>query len=102
MLTIYVKQLELISSATLKSYVDGNTESGAKVTRQFCGECGSPLFASNETIPGFLVVTSGSLEMSKGKEWKPDVEFYCRDKRSWLDGVESLKGTKRYDGMFEK
>lgn len=101
-LTIHVEQLEMISSATIKSYVDGNTESGAKVTRQFCGNCGSPLFATNETIPGFLVVSSGSLERIKGKEWEPDVEFYCRDRRRWLSGVKGLEGTKKYETMFEK
>ena len=36
--------------------------SGQQVTRQFCRECGSPLFTLAENNPGFIWIKAGSLD----------------------------------------
>jgi hypothetical protein len=49
-----------VTKGTPKSYVSTG-DSGGKVVRMFCGDCGSPLFSEPETGP-FQVVKAASLD----------------------------------------
>ena len=37
-------------------------DSGRNITREFCPECGSPLFTRAEKLPGFVFIKAGSLD----------------------------------------
>lgn len=60
----------------------GNTaESGAKRLRQFCGTCGTPLFAEDEKYPGVLSIKVGSLD--DPSQFKPEAQFWTASAPSW-------------------
>jgi hypothetical protein len=52
-----------------------------RVTRLFCGTCGSPLFGKNSGMPGVMTVTLGTLNAST--EMIPQVEIFTRTRRDW-------------------
>lgn len=56
-------------------------ESGATVTRLFCGICGSPLFGRNTGMPGFMTVSLGALDASD--DLTPQVVVFARTRRAW-------------------
>lgn len=43
-------------------YFNREAESGAVARRAFCGDCGSPLFASSSAHPEFVGIRAGSLD----------------------------------------
>lgn len=56
----------------LKSYTDAATQSGRPLTRTFCGECGSTLFAFTPLREDIVSVAAGSLDGFE--DWAPDTE----------------------------
>ncbi|KAJ5665686.1 uncharacterized protein N7477_008134 [Penicillium maclennaniae] len=83
---IYRKdQLRIICGEdVLKVYRDNNTESGNTVTRQFCSNCSSSLFAMSGSDPAdadTVAITSGTMDLGPSKEeWAPQVEVYCKNR----------------------
>jgi len=63
--------LDIAGQASLGDYTI-TADSGQSVTRQFCRQCGSPLFTLAENNPGFIWIKAGSL-----------------DDRSWLAPTDS-------------
>jgi hypothetical protein len=55
-------------------------DSGAKVRRGFCGECGSPLFSTNDRA-SFLAVKVGSLD--DPSTFRPQVEVWTSSAQPW-------------------
>ena len=50
------------------------SEAGHTVGRSFCEDCGTPLFAQNAALPGFLSIKAGTLDdpllyRPKGHSW---------------------------------
>ena len=45
------------------------SDSGLSVFRQFCGSCGSPLFAVSEAFPGFVAIKAATLEDPSIQPW---------------------------------
>ncbi|OJJ87632.1 GFA family protein [Aspergillus glaucus CBS 516.65] len=41
--------------ASLKIYKDANTDSGNRIQRQFCGNCGSPILSKSPKYPGMSI-----------------------------------------------
>ncbi|KAE8369332.1 Mss4-like protein [Aspergillus caelatus] len=78
---------------TLRTYKDNATNNGSTVERSFCGNCGSNLFCENkEKGPELVIVTSGTMDLAAEQTWEPVMEFYCKDKKTWLDtNVETRK-----------
>lgn len=64
-----------------KTYNDTG-DSGATVRRQFCGECGSPLFSRLE-MPGMMFIKAGTLDDTS--QLKPSVHCYTKSKQDWYD-----------------
>ncbi|OGM44203.1 DUF636 domain protein [Aspergillus bombycis] len=82
---------------TLRTYKDSATHNGSTVERLFCGNCGSNLFCENkEKAPDLFIVASGTMDLEAGQTWVPVVEFYCKDKRAWLD---TNAETKKYEEL---
>ena len=64
----------------VKTYNDTG-DSGASVRRQFCGDCGSPVFTRLEQ-PGMLFIKAGSLDDTSGL--KPAFHCYTKSKQDWV------------------
>ena len=61
---------------TVKS-ADGNT-----VTREFCGDCGSPLFTRAAILPDLRIIKAGTLDDAS---WlKPRMHLWTSTKQPWL------------------
>lgn len=67
-------------------------DSGATVTRLFCGACGSPMFGKNSGMPGFMTATLGTLD--DPDQLTPQVAIFTRSLRRW-DAVDP--GVASYD-----
>lgn len=57
-------------------------ESGRKVTRHFCSDCGSPVFSELEKAPGIVVIPVGTLEDNPGLT--PSRHSWVKHKQPWL------------------
>lgn len=66
----------------------------------FCLECGTPLYVTSDGAPGVVIVKAGTLDVLSLNEtnYRPTVEIFCKEKYSWLPGIE---GTKRFDAPIE-
>lgn len=80
----------------MKLYEDRGSDSGFSIRREFCGECGSQLFARSARNESGVAVTSGTM-MDGGAEWEPKMEFFCKRKAGWLG--ETGKGCIKMEGM---
>ena len=56
-------------------------DSGATARRAFCGECGSPLFASSSAREQFIGVRAGSLDDPSA--FAPQAEVWVASAQSW-------------------
>ena len=68
------------STGELKTYNDTG-DSGATVRRQFCGDCGSPVFTRLEQ-PGMIFIKAGSLDDTS--QLKPAFHCYTKSKQDWV------------------
>jgi len=67
------------------SYVKGKPvhfRSSAKVTREFCGSCGSPITCSHDARPEEIDVTTGSLDHPE--RFAPSVHIFTRYSLPWM------------------
>ena len=63
------------------SVYDTIGESGKKVHRTFCSECGSTLFSTAESMPGVVFVEAGSLDDAS---WlQPSMHIFVRSAQPW-------------------
>ena len=65
----------------LKTYNDTG-DSGAIVRRQFCGDCGSPVFTLVEHPPGVMFIKAGTLDDTSGL--KPSIHCYTKSAQDWV------------------
>jgi hypothetical protein len=71
-----------LSQGAPKSYID-HGDSGQQVERQFCADCGSPLFSKVAVMPGMVFVKAGTLDDTSG--FVPSVHVWTQSKQSWVD-----------------
>ena len=86
-----VKDDALDLTGSLKTYVD-HGDSGSKVLRRFCPECGSPVITDAEAYPGIHIVKAGTLDDYSGL--KPGRQIFCDSKHLWmpiLDGIPAYE-----------
>ncbi|MFV2090450.1 MAG: GFA family protein, partial [Pseudomonadales bacterium] len=57
------------------------SESGNHVTRTFCGNCGSPLYAYNDAHPEFCAIKVGSLD--EPGNYKPRLHVWLSEAQRW-------------------
>ena len=70
------------------SYYTISVESGQTVTREFCRDCGSPLFTEAENNPGFLWIKAGSLDDS---DWLTPTDCcWTGSATSWSPAISGL------------
>ena len=80
----------------LRAYNDSATERGTLVVRKFCSNCGSPVLFGGPSAPDRIAVASGTIDGDIPLSWKPDKEFFCKDRARWLGPVEE---TQCFEGM---
>lgn len=74
-----------VTQGTPKSFID-HGESGQKVERQFCADCGSPLFSIVAVAPGMTFVKSGTLDDTSF--FRPAANIWTRSRQCWVDTGE--------------
>jgi len=72
----------------LKHFVINNTDSGRPLTRKFCSECGSYLFATTPVNEDIVSVAAGS--MDNVSEWKPSMELHHRNRAAWVPELAAV------------
>ncbi len=72
-------------------------ESGGKVARRFCRQCGSPLFTTADRMPGVTFVKAGTLA---DRSWlKPTLHFFCDSMQPWVPiPDDALRQTRNPEG----
>lgn len=70
-----------ITKGEPKKYEDSATRSGRTLSRNFCGNCGSPLFSQRNPDIGIRIVRAGSLDNSDGL--KISANIWMTTARSW-------------------
>ena len=81
-----------ITQGAPKGYAS-RSESGSEVERQFCADCGAPLFSKLQSQPQLMVVKVGSLDDPSA--FKIGVDMWMSAAQSWHrphDGAVSLPG----------
>ena len=66
----------------LKLYQDSDTDSGNKVERYFCGDCGSPIYSIVAGQPDTLYIKTGTLDDTA--DFKPQFHVWCDSKQNWV------------------
>lgn len=77
-----VPEAALEVTGTVKTYED-HGDSGGAVLRQFCPDCGSPLFSRVGSAPGLVFVKAGTLDDTS--TFQPQVQVWTRSKQHWVD-----------------
>ena len=65
----------------LKSFLD-KADSGNTVERQFCADCGSPIFSRLSANPGIAIIKAGTLDDTSGLQ--PSGEVWCDSAQAWV------------------
>ncbi|OJD31236.1 uncharacterized protein BKCO1_510009 [Diplodia corticola] len=69
-----------------------------KINRHFfCGNCGSGLYAELEIMPDVTIIKSGGLD-GGAKDHAIGVEFYCKDRLSYVKPVDGATQEKAFGG----
>lgn len=85
---VLVKLDELrITSGDLKGYTS-IADSGRKITREFCPNCGSPLFTRAAKLPDLIFLKAGSLD--KPELIKPNCQIWTKRAVPWAYIDETL------------
>ena len=58
-----------------------SANSGQPVDRNFCPECGSPIFTDAAAVPGVAFIKAGTFDDTSWLD--PKVHFYCDSKEQW-------------------
>ncbi|MGD2094190.1 MAG: GFA family protein [Phycisphaerales bacterium] len=76
-----------IISGRVKGYTT-IADSGRKITREFCPNCGSPLFTRAEKCPDFVFLKAGSLD--EPELIKPNCQLWTKRAVPWAYIAENL------------
>ncbi|KAJ5998645.1 Glutathione-dependent formaldehyde-activating enzyme/centromere protein V [Penicillium sp. IBT 35674x] len=80
-----------VTKGTPKSY-DAIGDSGKVNKHFFCPDCGSSLYTELEIMPDMTCIKAGGLDNKEAHmNGKIDVEFYVKDRPSYLAAVEGAK-----------
>lgn len=79
-----------ITSGTPKSY-DAIGDSGKVNKHFFCGNCGSSLFNKLDVMEGMMVIKAGGLDGGKADLKDVAVEYYAKDRVSFVKEVAGAK-----------
>jgi hypothetical protein len=66
---------------TLGPKIHDKGDSGQSVDRNFCPECGSPIFSDVAVMPGLAFIKAGTLDDTSWLD--PKMHVYCDSKEHW-------------------
>ena len=69
-------------------------ESGTPMTRTFCGQCGSTLFAFTPLRADIVLVAAGTLD--DFESWTPDKEMWCIRRAAFLNTMKGVQKSDRH------
>jgi len=72
-------------------------ESGNKLTRHFCIECGTPMFTELPTAPDLWVIKGGTLD--DPSQLKPEYNAFIKDAQPWAHQVAGIPSYERGMGQ---
>ncbi len=85
---VLVKLADLhVRSGQVKGYTS-IADSGRKITREFCPDCGSPLFTKAEKCPDLVFLKAGSLDQPEVV--KPQCQIWTKRAVPWAYIDETL------------
>jgi hypothetical protein len=84
-----------VEGDSLASFTTVGTDSGAKVARQFCRECGSPIVSHSEGSPELAFLKAGTLNDTSWLE--PQMHVWTDSAQPWV--IDSLQGAKLPRGV---
>ena len=84
---IFVKEVDLDIQGTLNSYIH-QSESGNKITKRFCENCGCQLFSFNEGRPGLVRIHAGTV--NELEVVKPQGDVWISKKIPYIKLDETL------------
>ncbi len=73
-------------------------ESGNRRAQMFCGDCGTPLFATAAENPTSVGIRLGCVEQRA--QLKPAVQIWQRSAMPWLDELHGVPGTPEQQGFL--
>jgi len=83
----FFKKTDITIKGELSSYVS-DTDSGDKLTRYFCPNCGSRLCGESSAVEGIMSIAAGSFDDNSW--YKPMAIVYSKRKPAWDFMDESL------------
>jgi hypothetical protein len=78
---VVVPKASVTVSGTLKTF-DDTGDSGGTVHRQFCPECGSPIFSLIPSMPDITIIKAGTLD--DVSVLTPQVQVWCQSAQPWV------------------
>jgi hypothetical protein len=87
--TVVVVKAENLAIEGEPSNYRSRSDSGVTVFRQFCGSCGSPLFAGNEAFPGFVAIKAATLDDSSCL--RPTAQVSTESAHPWANLARHLE-----------
>ena len=78
----------------VKTFED-HGESGGAVLRQFCPNCGSPLFSRVSAAPDLVFIKAGTLDDTSA--FTPQMQFWTDSKQHWVE-IAGVPGVARNPG----
>jgi len=79
---IGVPRSAITSKGSLKTYID-TADSGNKLERQFCGDCGSPIYSLVPSLPDIAIIKAGTLDDTS--RVVPQAHIWCKSSQKWVD-----------------
>jgi hypothetical protein len=79
---LVVRQGTMRVDGALASWTDRDTESGAPLSREHCGRCGSPIRSVPGGAPGIVAVKAGTLD--DPSPFAPTLHIWTRSKLPWI------------------
>jgi len=77
-------------------YYEVTADSGKKISRGFCANCGSPLFTLLEAMPDAMGIRAASLDDSSG--FRPGMSIWTSSAPRWAPLVEHLPNFPKMPG----
>lgn len=73
----------------VKEYADRATKTGNTLFRHFCKECGSPIYLTNPSFEGLVVLHTGPMNITPNGT--PSAELFEENRKDWFTGVPKAK-----------
>ncbi|CAF1474223.1 unnamed protein product [Adineta steineri] len=94
---LYLPEKDVTIDGQPKIYEDKNTDSGIKIQRAFCGNCGSPIYGKNPGFVGLMAVRLGMFDELP----KPGMALYCKRRPDWVKSVDGMQENEIMPTMTE-